>query len=348
MLRTGLFAFGVALGLAFAMWARRGTTTVIVIPQPAPVPVEVAHAAPPSPPPEQPAQPQPPQPPPPQPPPPQPPADPDPLGPCLAPFTGSTAGELHAPADTDTITLSRHDARLIAAWSSDTLHISTNDGDSFERVLQRDGAIGDVAFDCRGRLHVIRGTGELGTYDPHTKIERWTRVATFWSRGDTVDTGRLIPDGVGVAVIGNTPARRDRLWLFRRGGDGRWRAKHLFSDSEPGYWSGIRVGTIRPLPDGRIRMMATPNMADYGAAECGYSKVFEVTFDLDARRIAARDQGEGEDYLDDRIQQDPAGRWVLSVDGRVSRLSTRALVEQLEKAAPAPASTPTPAPAPAP
>jgi hypothetical protein len=76
-------------------------------------------------------------------------------------------------------------------------------------------------------------------------------------------------------------------------------------------------------------MMVTPNMDDYGVAECGYAKIFEVTFDPSGRRIAARDLGEGDEPPDDRLQQDPVGRWLLVVNGRASRLSTEVLVARL-------------------
>lgn len=326
MLGLGL-GLGLGFGLGLAMWDRHATAPMIVVSQaaapsppsapvaPAPIAITLTITPPPQPPP---------------PPPPQPaPVDPDLRGVCPAPFTAGTDGEIHAPPDVDSITLSRHDVRLLAVRSHDALHVSVDEGLSFQRVLDHRGEIGDVAFDCRGRLHVLRGDGELGTYDPRGKTERWARVATFWSRGDEVDTGRLIADGAGVAVIGNTPARRDRLWLVRRGEEGQWHARHLFSDSEQGYWSGIGVGSIRTLPGDRARMIATPNMNDFGVAECGYSKMFEVTFDLAARRISARDLGEGGERPDDRLQQDPAGRWILLVEGRVSRLTTEELVERL-------------------
>jgi hypothetical protein len=337
MLRTGLLglAFGLAFGLAHAFWVRSAPPPVIVIAQAPPLPQPPQHQA--SPPPGAPLlsitfalpEPRPPV------PPPKPPTDPAPPDPCPAPFTAATFAELDAPPDIRAITLSRHDVRLLAMWSDDALHLSTDEGQSFTRVLDRAGTLGDVAFDCRGRLHALRGDGELGTYDPQTRTERWARVATFWSRGDEIDAGRLIADGAGVAVIGNTPARRDRLWLARRDPAGRWQARHLFSDREPGYWSGIGIGPLRLLPDRRIQMMVTPNMADFGSAECGYSKVFEVIFDLDARRIATRDRGEGGAQLDDQLQQDAAGRWLLLLDGHASRLTTEELVQRL---APAPAS----------
>jgi hypothetical protein len=316
MLRSGLLLLVLALVLVATLWTRDGSSTVLVVSNvvaPAPPPVTLTFNVPPPAPP--------------------PPVAPDPTASCPAPFTAGKAGDLQAPPDIEAITPSAHDVRLLAAWSSDALHISTDEGASFHRVLDHDGAIGDVAFDCHGRLHVLRGNGELGTYDPRSETERWTRVATFWSRGDKVDTGRLILDGAGVAVIGNTRARRDRLWLVRRGEDGRWHAKHLFSDREPDYWSGISVGPIRRLPDGRIRMIATPDMADYGSAECGYARMFEVTFDLDAARIETRDLGEGDHHRDDRIQQDPAGRWLVVVDGHASRQTTDELVSQLARPA---------------
>ena len=310
MVRTGMI--GLTLGLVIAMWVRDGPPRVIVVPVAAP-PTPCPSVAPaPIPPP-----------------PPKPPAEPDPLAACPAPFTAATAAELHAPRGIHSITPSRHDVRLLAAWNDNALHVSADEGRSFRRVLDHWGPIGDVVFDCRGRLHAIRGDGELGTYDPQRKTERWTRVATFWSRRAEVDRGRLILDGADVAVIGNTPARRDRLWLFRRGEDDRWQPRHLFSDREPGYWSGIRVGSIRALPGDRLRMMVTPNMDDYGVAECGYAKIFEVTFDPGGRRIAARDRGEGDEPPDDRLQQDPAGRWLLVVNGRASRHSTEELVARL-------------------
>ncbi|HWO18569.1 MAG TPA: hypothetical protein VNO30_07325 [Kofleriaceae bacterium] len=331
MLRTA--TLGLALYLAFTASARSTLSVIVVCPIAAPPARSVLVAAPqPQPPPPQPPQPQPPPPQPPQPPPP-PPAPPPPApaaqDPCPAPFTAGTTGELHAPPGIDALTPSRHDVRLLAAWSRDALHVSTDEGQSFQQVLDHRGEIGDVAFDCHGRLHALRGDGELGTYDPRTKAERWTRVTTLWSRGDTIDPGRLVPDGAGVAVIGNTPTRRDRLWLVRRGEDGRWHAKHLFSDREPDYWSGIYIGSIRVLPGDRIRLMATPNMADYGVAECGYSKLFEVTFDPGARRIAVRDLGEGGEHRDDRLQQDPMGRWLLVTDGRAARLTTEELADRL-------------------
>jgi hypothetical protein len=318
MVRTGMIIL--ALGLAIAMWVRHRPPRMIVVPVAALSP-PCAPTAP------TPIEPTPPTPPPP--PPPPPPVEPDPLAACPATFTVGTTGALHAPRGIHSITPSHHDVRLLAAWSDDTLHVSVDEGLSFRRVLDHPGSIGDAAFDCRGRLHAIRGDGELGTYDPRDKTERWTRVATFWSRRAEVDKGRLILDGADVAVIGNTPARRDRLWLFHRGEDDRWQPKHLFSNREPGYWSGIRVGSIRTLPGDRLRMMVTPNMDDYGVAECWYSKLYEVTFDPRGRRIAARDLGEGGEPSDDRLQQDAAGRWLLVVNGRASRLSTEELVARL-------------------
>jgi len=324
MLRAGMLGF--ALGLASLLWARPARPPVIVVSQVAPpVAIEITLTITPAP--------QPPTPQPPSPPPPPPPSrvDPDLLGPCPTPFMAGTAGDLLPPPDIHSITLSHHDVRLLAMWSHEALHVSVDEGRTFQRVLDHLGEIGDAAFDCRGRLHVIRGDGDLGTYDPRSKTERWTHVATFWSRGDEVDTGRLILDGASVAVVGNTPARRDELRLVRRDEDGRWHAKHLFSNREQGYWSGIDVGSIRTLPGGRVRMMVTPNMADFGSAECGYSKIFEVTFDLGGRGIEVRDHGEGAERRDDRLQQDPAGRWLLLTDGRAERLTTEELVERLAK-----------------
>lgn len=333
MLRTGMLGLGVGLAVYLSM--RSEGPQILVITQVA-VPVPIAITPPvtqqppaPAPPAPAPAPPAPPAPTPPR-------GAAEPLGPCPAPVVDSTGAELHPPPDIHSIALAPYDVRLLAMWSDDALHISVDEGSSFQRVLDRSGEIGDVIFDCRGRLYAIRGDGELGTYDPRSKTERWIRVATFWSRDEEVDPGRLVLDGAAIAVIGNTPARRDRLWLVRRGGDGGWRARHLFSDREQEYWSGITVGSIRTLPGGRIRMMASPNMDDYGVAECGYAKRFEVTFDLSGGRIETRDHGEGDARVGARIQQDPAGRWLLLRDGRVERLTTDELADRLERS-PAPA-----------
>lgn len=231
--------------------------------------------------------------------------------------------------DLEGIAASPSDVRLIAAWGEEDVMLSVDEGRTWQKVLEHDGMIEDALFDCHGRLHVLRDHGQLGTFDDGDGgTETWTRAAAFY---DGSDSGRLVPDGNGVAVIGPDPAARDQLILARRDMRGRWRSVPLAHDSEYGSWDGISISAIEPLGKDRFRMLAMP----WQGGECGYSRYLEIGFDLDARHVVVTQLGEELPepsrwrpraiegvYL--RVR-DAAGRWInLADDVDASPRLTRA------------------------
>jgi hypothetical protein len=90
-------------------------------------------------------------------------------------------------------------AGWIAAWNDQHVFVSTDAGATFQRVLDADGKVSDVSFDCLGRVVVLRGW-RLGIRDGTR--EQWTTVPGF--RAEAGDGGGVIGGGADVVVIGPT------------------------------------------------------------------------------------------------------------------------------------------------
>ncbi len=241
------------------------------------------------------------------------------LGPCPAPYTRASDVAITPPADfeVDDVALSAFDVRLLAAWNDDEVRLSVDEGRTWRAVLAHDGVVADARFDCHGRLHVLRARAELGTYDDAlAEPERWTHLETLDDDGE--DHGRLLPDGGGVAVVGNDLAAPGHLVLVRRDLRGRWRAAPLAHDDSYGSWDGISVLGVEPLGGGRVRLRAMP----WQGGECGYSRYLEITFDLALRRVRVVQRGEEEPAAwatataegVSQARRDLAGRWVSVID----------------------------------
>jgi hypothetical protein len=186
---------------------------------------------------------------------------------------------------------SRHDDRLLVAWTARDVSLSTDGGQDFDEVLAADGevagAVMDAAFDHRGRLHVLRGDGWLGVYDADARpIERWVRVGTvhdpFANDGDADARPRLLVEEDAVAVIGGDPATPTRLLMARRDGRGGWQVATLFEDTSAA-WDLTEVWSITPTANGRTRVV----VHSWQAGECGGDDLFHE-LDVDTRRGTAR------------------------------------------------------------
>jgi hypothetical protein len=90
---------------------------------------------------------------------------------------------------------SRTHAGWIAAWNADAVLVSRDAGRTFQRMLDGDGTVADVDFDCFGRVLVIRD-GQLGVHDGTR--ERWQRLPVTFDEGGA----RLAGGGPDVAVYG--------------------------------------------------------------------------------------------------------------------------------------------------
>jgi hypothetical protein len=260
--------------------------------------------------------------------------DPFDLGPCPAPnrrATDAWIGEVPEGIEINEVLPSPYDARLLAAWSSDVVVMSTDEGRVWRRVLDGEHGVGTAAFDCHGRLHVVRGDGDLGTYDPGAaERETWVKAASL--DDSEIAYAALVPDGGGVALIGVDAGDDELLLLARRDARGVWRSAPLYKDENHGSWDGIYISGIRPPRDGRFRMLATP----WSGGECGYSEYREVRFDLaltSVREIEYEEEpvppGWKEPELDfhGALHRDAAGRWVaVSYQGegrRIVRMTDR-------------------------
>ncbi len=91
------------------------------------------------------------------------------------------------------------DARWIAAWSHDRVYISRDAGATFRAVLDGDGVVRDVSFDCFGHALVVRGE-RLGVRDE--RGEHWSVVPGFVADdNDEIGSGLVIAGGGPDAVV---------------------------------------------------------------------------------------------------------------------------------------------------
>src|ERR1700733_8765409 len=91
-------------------------------------------------------------------------------------------------------------AGWIAAWNDEHVFVSTDAGATFTRMLDGDGSVTDVSFDCWGHVLVLRGK-HLGVRD--NGAERWQDIPAL--RGKSGDAGVILGGGPDVVVIGDAP-----------------------------------------------------------------------------------------------------------------------------------------------
>jgi hypothetical protein len=181
-----------------------------------------------------------------------PPATASPDTPCPARYLQTTNAELESPDDNiSRVTASWFDTRRIAVWSDAHVYVSSDEGRSFTPVLDGDAPVVDAAFDCHGRLHVLRNDGALGVYDGNQV--RWG--STHEVLPDLADAGdtKLVPHDGGIAVITQHATERNRLVIARRDGE-RWTVDPLLVP-DPRTWVSVWSVAIEPRSDGRIRLL---------------------------------------------------------------------------------------------
>jgi hypothetical protein len=272
--------------------------------------------------------------------------DPEQLGPCPAPHRRATEVAIGAlPEPVTKVAASWLDTRLVAAWTAEHVYASTDEGRSFQRVLDHAGTVGHAAFDCHGRLHVARvsndGVIELGTFDEGA-AERWTRVgataAETYENGNTsLGDVRLVPFDGHVAVIAAEPGRGAWVVAMRRDERGRWRTARVLehaSYTSYGSWHGVSIEAVEPRGGDRIRLLVMP----YQGGECGYNEYADAVLDL--RSLASTVTGFKDELPASRrakeidgvheVSRDAAGRW-LGIDDKkdgVVRLTAQQLAER--------------------
>jgi hypothetical protein len=112
------------------------------------------------------------------------------------------------PEKITNVVASLTNAGWLAAYTTDHLYVSRDAGATFERVLDEDGAIRDVVFDCFGRVAVIRGT-RLGVLDGDRAT--WRTVPHFDLEdrrySDNNDTEppivKLVGGGPAIGIVGH-------------------------------------------------------------------------------------------------------------------------------------------------
>jgi hypothetical protein len=110
-------------------------------------------------------------------------------------------------------------AGWIAAFNREHVFVSFDAGATFARVLDGDGAVNDVSFDCYGHVIVLRGN-RVGIRDGER--EKWRDVQAL--RGGENDPGGVLGGGPDVVVVGNVP-------------DVSWEARLAVSDDLGATWS---------------------------------------------------------------------------------------------------------------
>jgi len=241
------------------------------------------------------------------------------LGPCPRRFRAATPVAVSDPPEpVHSVAAASHDVRLLAAWNNDHVFLSTDEGRTFRRMLDRAGFVRDVAFDCHGRLYVLRLGGWLGVHDPAAAPnEAWTALDEFRipdADGDVAYDARLVMDRVLVAVIGVDPTERTRLLIARVDRRGRWRATTLFQDRSGAAWDGAEVHRLDPPAHGRVRVIVLTAEGGDG----GDFRYHEVVAELRRPTVRSRDLGQElpawSDPADGVPLADPvldaAGRWV--------------------------------------
>ncbi|HWO19529.1 MAG TPA: hypothetical protein VNO30_12165 [Kofleriaceae bacterium] len=248
------------------------------------------------------------------------------LGPCPARHTRAADVEFATlPEDISTLSASWFDTRLLAAWTGEHVYLSTDEGRSFQRVLDRAGEIGHVAFDCHGRLHVARvandGTIEIGTRERDELTERWTRAAathavTHANGLTSLGEVRLVPYAGHVALLAQELGTKDRIAIVRRDERGRWRSTRLLERaSYTNYqsWDGISFVEVEPRGTDRIRLLLMP----WQGGECGYSEYVDATLNLRTLATSAKSLGEeAPEPAPERRKPDIAGLMLQDVAGR--------------------------------
>lgn len=85
---------------------------------------------------------------------------------------------------------------VIAVWTRSSVLLSTDDGKTFQTVLDGPGAVSDVAVDCRGRVFALRGHRRLGVRDGER--ERWHTLDftgyESWSEAERLEAEGLAPE----------------------------------------------------------------------------------------------------------------------------------------------------------
>jgi len=249
----------------------------------------------------------------------------DDLGPCPRAFREASDIEVVAlPEKVDAVVASSRDVRLLAAWNRDHVFLSTNEGRSFRRVLDRDEPVRDAGFDCYGQLLVVRGNGWLGVDDGAAATARWTEVGRFADPDEAYADWavppspaewpqlHLIVDRTTAAVIGTDPADLTRLVIARADRRGRWRLAPLFQDTSSS-WDGLRIESVGSVAGGRVHALVVPWEGDMCGGDGHYH---EVVIDIPRGTARSRDLGWERPHQladDESVDADP---FVIDAAGR--------------------------------
>jgi hypothetical protein len=135
-------------------------------------------------------------------------------------------------------------AGWIAAWNTERVFISRDAGLSWTRILDGEGDVHDVNFDCFGRALAVRG-GRIGVHD--ATGEAWLKLPGRMV-AESHHTPKLAGGGPDIVAIGHTID--DDAWAsmvaIRRGT--QWETRGLAH-----YWTGALRG--RQYEDGSIVAM---------------------------------------------------------------------------------------------
>jgi hypothetical protein len=199
-------------------------------------------------------------------------------GPCPAKHTSPSPVLLRLSPDLAlrSVTTSRFDVRRLAAWNDDHVYASTDEGRTFQRVLDGAAHVVDAVFDCHGRLWVLRADGMLGRYDGAGEADHIFPILRSVGVEPDVYGARLVPhDGV-VVVLASDPADRDRLIALRRDEHHRWQTASLLAGHDDGEWAMIHVDHVESRGGDRVRFVAST----YTGGECGTSAWLDATIDV--------------------------------------------------------------------
>lgn len=117
---------------------------------------------------------------------------------CPPPRTDAAAVKRDLPRGVNHVTTAWTNAGWLAAWSEQTLYVSTDSGATFNQVLDGPGTIADVTFDCFGHPVVLRDGGAIGIRDQNR--EQWRTVPGM--RTDEDAPKALVGGGPDVLVVG--------------------------------------------------------------------------------------------------------------------------------------------------
>lgn len=190
-------------------------------------------------------------------------------GPCPAPHAGRPAGALTQPTELGYlrgIGTSPTDSRLVAAWDKESVHVSRDGGHTWGRVLDGEGWVLDVSFDCHGRVLALRRGSGLGMRDGMDEAWRPVReVELVFREGDDAEppepadddyAPRLVGGGRWIAVLGagdldGEDGPRSMAAITRDAG-ATWRRVdlHYWERADVrGEWSGDTLRVIVPWTD---------------------------------------------------------------------------------------------------